>query len=186
CWCYAILALAVFLALLIPLCMLARDNKEYQEALFQQQQQQEQILAGIATPAPEGTPSPTEPGACQDKIVLNHDKTCFDTQTAISFSFTHCAPNQQDWIGLYPSGAVYYGRLWRDYINWIWTCGALPCTEEQVTEDLPLTGTFEAPSMDEGEYQLYLVLDSRWPYRFITASETFTVSDSCVDLTTGI
>jgi hypothetical protein len=181
CWCYTLLALAIFLALFVPLCLVVRDNREYKEALEAQQRQKEQILSGIGTPvpAPTGDTPSIAPGDCLDKLVLLHNTTCFDTQTPISFSFTHCSPSVDDWIGLYPSNAVYYGRLWRDYINWIWACGIMPCTEEQVTESLPLTGTFEAPAMEPGEYQLFLVLDSRWPYRYLTSSEAFTVSDTC-------
>jgi len=177
CWCLVILVLILFLALIIPLSVLARDNKQLEQQLASAVQPTPPPSSSTVTTA---VPTPSlPPEECVDQITLVNNRTCFDTKTSIEFSFTQCFPAKLDWIGLYPSNSVYYGRLWKDYINWIWTCGTLPCNDTQVTEDLPLEGVFNAPAMKPGNYQIFLVLDSRWPYRYLASSDTFTVSDSC-------
>ncbi|KAG7340946.1 hypothetical protein IV203_030561 [Nitzschia inconspicua] len=171
CWCLVILAVTVFLAMLIPLAILSQEKRQATKA---QNQAATELSATTGTNEPSETTQP-----CVDEIVLNHNHTCFNTSTAISFSFTMCNPDVLDWIGLYPANSVFYDRLWRDYINWIWACGNEPCTNAQVSQNLPLTGTFLAPARDPGSYQFFIVLDSRWPYRYVASSDVFTVSETC-------
>ncbi len=162
CWCLTFCILLMFLSLIIPLGILARDKRQSE----------------AAAPLPP-TMAPTVDGGCVDEVYLVRNTTCYDTSTPVSFAFKQCFPSKLDWIGLYPSNSVYYGRLWKDYINWIWTCGSLPCNDTQVTENLPLEGVINAPAMEAGNYQIFLVLDSRWPYRYLANTEVFTVAESC-------
>jgi hypothetical protein len=47
-----------------------------------------------------------------------------------------------------------------------------------VTEEA-IKDTFESPALGPGMYQLYIVFDSQWPYRYVTSSDVFTVAESC-------
>jgi hypothetical protein len=125
CWCLVILIFLIFLAMLIPLAMLSHDKRQSTKAQDQAEPQQPVFSTGDDTPPPtvvatNATDAPTETPSCVDEIKLNHNQTCFNTSTPISFSFTHCNPSAFDWIALYPSNSVYYDRLWKDDINWIW------------------------------------------------------------------
>jgi hypothetical protein len=165
CWCLTVALVLLFLSLIVPLGILASDKRQSEAAALQ------------ATPP--ATVAPTADGGCVDEIYLVRNTTCYDVSTPVEFAFKQCFPSKLDWIALYPSNSVYYGRLWKDYINWIWTCGSLPCNDTQVTENLPLEGVFNAPAMEAGNYQIFLVLDSRWPYRYLSSSDVFTVAESC-------
>ena len=185
--CIIVGLIVLFLVLLIPLAILSSEKRKGQLNTVDTSS-----IAAPPTPAPTTEDVPAAPSAaptlppvaenCQDRISLAQEmagRDCYGPDEFINITFTQCYPSPDDWIGLFPSGAVYFGRLWREYYNWIWTCGAEPCTEQQVTEDLPIRGKFSTPMLDPGDYQLFIVLDSGWPYLPLVSSEVIRVRTWC-------
>eukprot|EP00529_Nitzschia_sp_RCC80_P003510 CAMPEP_0113483454 /NCGR_PEP_ID=MMETSP0014_2-20120614/23441_1 /TAXON_ID=2857 /ORGANISM="Nitzschia sp." /LENGTH=1048 /DNA_ID=CAMNT_0000376999 /DNA_START=73 /DNA_END=3219 /DNA_ORIENTATION=- /assembly_acc=CAM_ASM_000159 len=185
--CIIVGLIVLFLALLIPLAILSSEKRKEQLNTVDTSS-----VASPPTSAPTTAAAPAAPSAaptlppvaenCEDRISLAPEmagRDCYGPDEFINITFSQCYPSPDDWIGLFPSGAVYFGRLWREYYNWIWTCGAEACTEKQVTEDLPIRGKFSTPMLDPGDYQLFIVLDSGWPYLPLVSSEVIRVRTWC-------
>jgi hypothetical protein len=163
--CIALCILLAFIALIVPLSLYIKEDRQEDSASSSTSSSSTALVQ-------EGAP-------CVDMIRVVGNRTCFTQVSEIDIEFVQCYPHVHDWIGLFPANSANTGRLWRNYYDWVYVCGTEPCTNEELTQNLPLEGAFTVPPLLVGNYQIYLVLDSRWPYHYSAATEPFTVSSSC-------
>jgi len=199
--CLAFAIFLIFLGMLIPLITLARERRKQIKIGAQP------TPAPVVTAPPIFV---NILDSCEDEIVLvdsdgndigvvtdsgdastsntnDVNTTCYTTEDPIYFRFKRCRPSSPlDWIGIYGSGSMFMDRLWKRYHDGVYLCGAQPCPLDDVNNKKgrpPREEKMRAPPIEvPGEYQLYLVKDSLWPYEFIKHTRSFKVVhniDSC-------
>jgi len=121
---------------------------------------------------------------CVDEIVLTNpsgkdldidewETPCYLTTEPIYFRFKRCRPaSVQDWVGVYPAGSMFMDRLWKDWYDGVYLCGGQPCSGEEPPE---AKWTVRPPIPDPGNYRLFLIKDSSWPFEFIKYTPSFQV-----------
>jgi hypothetical protein len=126
-------------------------------------------------PPTESTDSPTE---CVDTI--RAFSPCFAPWDDIDLSFESCYPEDDDWVGIYPS-TVDPSSLPNPPI-WSWACGNRSCRQAVSSQQMALN-EFHASSnawpLDEGQYVLVLVRNSAQPYTAFAVSSEFTIQRTC-------
>lgn len=171
----AILAFLLFLVILIPL-VTRNKNKG--------------LVIEPANPPIEATIPPTETQVavpdpdCEDEIVLTDmsgkdleleqwETPCYLNREPIYFRFKRCRPaSAQDWVGVYPAGSMFMDRLWKDWYDGVYLCGNQPCADEEPPEK---KFTMSPPIPVPGNYRLFLIKDSNWPFEFIKYTPSFQV-----------
>lgn len=177
--CIAILAFVLFLVILIPL-VTRNKNKEVVIAPANPPEE-------VATVPPTFPPTETEvvyDPDCVDEIFLT-DMTgkdleiaewktpCFLNLEPIYFRFKRCRPaHAQDWVGVYPAGSMFMDRLWKDWYDGVYLCGDQPCAGVEPPEE---KFTMAPPIPRPGNYRLFLIKDSSWPYEFVKYTPSFQV-----------
>uniref|UniRef100_A0A7S0F7G5 Uncharacterized protein n=1 Tax=Pseudo-nitzschia arenysensis TaxID=697910 RepID=A0A7S0F7G5_9STRA len=134
---------------------------------------------------------------CFDEIVLtdrngrdlvngtdtSDDLACYSIDEPIHFRFKRCRPaSPLDWVGVFSSRSMFMDKLWKDHYDGVYLCGDQPCPDD---DSLNMEGgppriqaTKAPPIKTPGEYRLFLVKDSDWPYEFVKHTAAFHVVDS--------
>eukprot|EP00533_Pseudo-nitzschia_delicatissima_P005322 CAMPEP_0116099770 /NCGR_PEP_ID=MMETSP0327-20121206/11945_1 /TAXON_ID=44447 /ORGANISM="Pseudo-nitzschia delicatissima, Strain B596" /LENGTH=708 /DNA_ID=CAMNT_0003591669 /DNA_START=262 /DNA_END=2388 /DNA_ORIENTATION=+ len=150
-------------------------------------------VAAPPTQAPfsfDGTP-------CYDEIVLtdrdgkdlvngtdtSEDIACYSVEEPVHFRFKRCRPaSPLDWVGVFSSRSMFMDKLWKDHYDGLYLCGDQPCPKEDPNNKEggpPRVQTTKAPPITTpGEYRLFLVKDSDWPYEFVKHTAAFHVVES--------
>merc|ERR1711957_1124507 len=112
---------------------------------------------------------------------------CYTTTQKIQFQYTYCNPTSiGDWIGVFPSRALFLDRLVKQFIRGkVLECGdGEPCEESNVYQPRIKQQMIAPPITDVGEYRLFIVKKSDWPYEYVTQTTSFRIIEegqSCDD-----
>ena len=147
----------------------------------------------FAFPPPEVSFS--EDTTCYDEIALtdengndlvngtstSDDAACFSMDEPIRFRFKRCRPaSPLDWVGVFPARSLFMDRLWKDHYDGVYLCGDQPCPKDGPLNQkggLPLfSSSLTVPPINiPGEYRIFLVKDSQWPYEPLDETPSFHV-----------
>ena len=186
----------IFLGMLIPLVMLAKERRQRIES-----PPPVYTTAPVSSNSPTTSPSTTSITAkifdiyCEDEIALvdaegndiadenasisifsdNSDTiACYTTKQPVLFRFKRCNPLPLDWVGIFPSGSMFMDKLWKSFYGGTYLCAGQPCPE--VAGNIPITKTSTAPPItNPGVYRFFLVKYSDWPYEYATYAPSFRV-----------
>jgi len=110
---------------------------------------------------------------------------CFTTEEVINFRFKRCRPESPlDWIGIFPSRSMFLGRLYKKFYDGVYLCGGQPCEVDSPWVDDPTNQKSSPPRessmkvppiVDPGEYRMFMVKDSAWPYEYLKYTPAFRV-----------
>ena len=153
--------------------------------------------SGTSVAAPTQPPFSFDGAPCYDEIVLtdrdgkdlvngtdtSEDIACYSVDEPIHFRFKRCRPaSPLDWVGVFSSRSMFMDKLWKDHYDGLYLCGDQPCPKEDPNNKEggpPRVQTTKAPPITApGEYRLFLVKDSDWPYEFVKHTAAFHVVES--------
>ncbi|VEU34947.1 unnamed protein product [Pseudo-nitzschia multistriata] len=177
----------IFLGMLIPLITLARERRQR-----------------IAVTAPPVATAPTESPIietigydvdCDDEIDLVDENgkkvgdesnsivtlsgnsdivACYTTEQPIMFRFKRCRPSSLDFTGVFPLGSLFMDQLWQPYYAASYLCGEQPCPSGGANP--PITKVMTGPPIAKpGDYRIFLVKESLWPYEYSVYTPLFRV-----------
>jgi hypothetical protein len=115
---------------------------------------------------------------------------CYTTTQKIQFQYTYCNPTSVgDWVGLFPSRALFLDRLWKEFIQGkVLECGdgeeQTSCEESDLYQPRIEKQMNSPPITDVGEYRFFLVKKSDYPYEYVAQTAAFRVIEegqSCDD-----
>jgi hypothetical protein len=97
-------------------------------------------------------------------------EACYEPFQGLTIDFDNCAPLGDDWIGIWPAGAITNPARLPEPLIWLWTCGSQNCNAP-ILEDSLLFGE----GLSTGTYVAHMIRlsEDQAPY-----TSSYAVSDS--------
>lgn len=187
--CIALAAFFLFLIILIP--SVTRNKKKVLDVDSNSAATGTGANPATLPPTVAAPNPPVELGTCEDEITLT-DKAgadlelngleipCYSIREPIYFRFSRCRPVAPlDWVGFYQSGSIFRDRLWKPWYDGIYLCGRQPCPINDPINNQgepPMVKYMAAPPIkNPGNYRIFLIKDSYWPFEYVDYTPSFQV-----------
>ena len=127
---------------------------------------------------------------CRGSLVCD-DNTCKEDGTSITSSHKYYLSgasielsfqnpgNNRAWISIQPSDADPHD-ITSSSEAWSWVCGSKSCSNQSLS-----SGTLTVPSVSNGTWRAFLILDMYSPYESVAYTDTFVVSDAMPMITSS-